>query len=183
MPHEANGQNGSPRGRAGADEESQSLLRRDSQAVTTSSRFSAYMKQEVDTRWGDVILLLCYVITGLLDSSAVAIWGAFVSMQTGNTVYFGLGIADPKSSDRWIKSLVSISFFCLGSFCFARFHRYFSPRARWVLVASFTAQMLIVVAAATIITIDTHDEDPLHVVADSGVPPASTVFASPRLQQ
>jgi hypothetical protein len=31
----------------------------------------------------DVVLLLCYIITGLLDSAAISTWGSFVSMQTG----------------------------------------------------------------------------------------------------
>jgi uncharacterized membrane protein YoaK (UPF0700 family) len=130
------------------------------------------MNQNIDNKNSDFLLLLCYVITGLLDSSAVYIWGAFVSMQTGNTVYFGLGAIDPKSSDRWIKSLISVSFFCLGSFAFGRFHRYFSPRARWLLAASFFVQMLLVAACAVIVTIDTKGDDlrwqvvvPLAVVA------------------
>lgn len=31
----------------------------------------------------DIVLLLCYIITGLLDSAAISTWGSFVSMQTG----------------------------------------------------------------------------------------------------
>jgi len=34
----------------------------------------------------DVILLLCYIITGLLDSAAISTWGCFVSMQTGKLI-------------------------------------------------------------------------------------------------
>ena len=41
------------------------------------------MGSNVNRNWADVVLILCYVITGLLDSSAVFIWGSFVSMQTG----------------------------------------------------------------------------------------------------
>lgn len=33
--------------------------------------------------WADAVLLLCYTITGLLDSAAINTWGSFVSMQTG----------------------------------------------------------------------------------------------------
>lgn len=154
-------ENGTTRQASNSDTESQALLRRDSRADSMPWRLSAYLKQDINTKWGDVLLLLCYVITGLLDSSAVFIWGAFVSMQTGNTVYFGLGLADPSGGNRWIKSLVSVSFFCLGSFVFARFHRYFSPRVRWVLIASFSAQLAMIIAAAVIVTIDDHSEDPL----------------------
>jgi len=35
--------------------------------------------------WADVVLLLCYIITGLLDSAAISTWGSFVSMQTGTS--------------------------------------------------------------------------------------------------
>jgi len=33
--------------------------------------------------WADVVLLACYIITGLLDSASISTWGSFVSMQTG----------------------------------------------------------------------------------------------------
>ncbi|KIW64807.1 hypothetical protein PV04_09715 [Phialophora macrospora] len=116
--------------------------------------FREYMKDDIDKRWADLLLLLSYVITGLLDSSAVFIWGSFVSMQTGNTVYLGLGLVAPTESTRWIRSGTSIAFFCFGSFCFSRFHRYFSPKRRWVLLASFTAQFLLVIAAAIVVMVD-----------------------------
>lgn len=42
----------------------------------------------VDVRrdWADLLLLSCYIITGLLDSASISTWGAFVSMQTGELV-------------------------------------------------------------------------------------------------
>ncbi|KAF3391381.1 hypothetical protein F1880_007938 [Penicillium rolfsii] len=119
---------------------------------TRSQRLSRYFRDELDPRRGDLLLLFCYIITGLLDSSAVFIWGSFVSMQTGNTVYFGLGLVGA-DDDRWIKSGVSIAGFCLGSFCFAAFHRAFHPRQRWVLCASFLAQFACITAAAIIVTL------------------------------
>jgi uncharacterized membrane protein YoaK (UPF0700 family) len=119
---------------------------------TGPSRLSKYLRREIDPAHGDLLLLFCYIITGLLDSSAVFIWGSFVSMQTGNTVYFGLGLVGT-DGDRWIKSGVSIASFCLGSLCFAAFHRLFPARQRWVLCASFLAQMLCVTLAAIIVTV------------------------------
>jgi len=123
-------------------------------ASASLTHFQKYLKDDIDRRWADLLLLLSYVITGLLDSSAVFIWGSFVSMQTGNTVYLGLGLVNPTQGTRWIRSLTSIGFFCFGSFCFSRFHRYFSPKRRWVLLASFAGQLLLVVAAGIIVTID-----------------------------
>jgi hypothetical protein len=130
------------------------------------------MMVEVSRDRADVVLILCYLVTGLLDSASISIWGSFVSMQTGkvrrmnhtlrleadlsdcpgNTVYIGLGLAAPSESTRWIKSSVSLASFCIGSFFFSRFHRYFSPKRRWVLCASFTVQLLLIVAAASIVT-------------------------------
>ena len=49
----------------------------------SATHLSSYMGSNVNRNWADVVLILCYVITGLLDSSAVFIWGSFVSMQTG----------------------------------------------------------------------------------------------------
>jgi uncharacterized membrane protein YoaK (UPF0700 family) len=160
-------QNGSAQ--TASDEENQPLLVKDNSSLT--ERFHAYMSHDIDVKHGDLLLLFCYVITGLLDSSAVFIWGAFVSMQTGNTVYLGLGIADPNSGDRWIKSLISISCFCLGSFVFSNFHRYFSPRARWVLTTSYSVQLLLIIACAVIVTVDTKEDDELRweVVVPLGI--------------
>lgn len=119
---------------------------------------SKYLREEIDTHRGDFLLLICYIITGLLDSSAVFIWGSFVSMQTGNTVYFGLGLVGT-DDDRWIKSGVSICGFCLGSLVFSTFHRFFSPRLRWVITVSFIIQMLCITAAATIVTVYRPERD------------------------
>ncbi|KAI1077135.1 hypothetical protein F5B20DRAFT_282511 [Whalleya microplaca] len=108
----------------------------------------------VDVRrdWADLILLGCYIITGLLDSASISTWGSFVSMQTGNTVYFGLGLAAPYESTRWIKSGTSLGCFCVGSVFFSSFHRHFSPKRRWVLCVSFLMQMAFIIVAAAIVT-------------------------------
>lgn len=67
-------------------------------------------------------------------------------------MYFGLGIIAPSEGIRWVKSGVSIASFCLGSFFFARFHRYFSPARRWVLILSYSFQALLIATAASIVT-------------------------------
>ncbi|KAG6297215.1 hypothetical protein E4U09_001444, partial [Claviceps aff. purpurea] len=40
------------------------------------------MIAEVSRSHADLILLLCYIVTGLLDSASIQVWGSFVSMQT-----------------------------------------------------------------------------------------------------
>lgn len=67
-------------------------------------------------------------------------------------MYFGLGLAAPHESTRWIKSGTSLGCFCVGSVFFSSLHRVFSPKKRWVLCASFTVQTLFVAAAAAILT-------------------------------
>lgn len=155
----ADSSHGVPAARASHDE-NDTLLGKPP-AVASWNSFRRYMLEDIDRRWADLLLLLSYVITGLLDSSAVFIWGSFVSMQTGNTVYLGLGLVEPTKGTRWIRSMTSIGFFCFGSFCFSRFHRYFSPKRRWVLLASFATQFLLVVTAAIIVMVDSESESDL----------------------
>jgi len=114
--------------------------------------FRKYFGVNVHRTRADIVLLFSYITTGLLDSAATAEFGSFVSMQTGNTVYVGLGLSNPTGSTRWIKSGTSILAFCLGSFLFARYHRRFSVRRRWVLISSTLIQLLCVIAAALIVT-------------------------------
>ncbi|KAL1795773.1 hypothetical protein ACET3X_005997 [Alternaria dauci] len=167
--------------RSSADEETPLLGRdgptgRKSDTTGTVQRFKRHMNCDVTKNWADLVLLFCYIITGLLDSSAVFIWGSFVSMQTGNTVYLGLGVVAPTEGIRWIKALTSITAFCAGSFCFARFHRYFSPAKRWVLIVSYSFQMLLIAVAALIATVGKDTKEGLHW--QMLVPLASVAFQS-----
>jgi len=114
----------------------------------------SYLNHTLTRQKADLILLFTYITTGLLDSTAIAAWGSFVSMQTGNTIYFGLGLSHPTtSSTRWLKAGTSILSFCIGSFLFARFHRHYSARRRWVLLTSTLIQFFLVVVAALIVTL------------------------------
>jgi hypothetical protein len=63
-----------------------------------------------------------------------------------------LGLIAPTEGIRWVKAGTSIASFCIGSFFFARFHRYFSPAKRWVLIASYAFQGLLIALAASIVT-------------------------------
>ncbi|KAL2175494.1 uncharacterized protein P884DRAFT_293623 [Thermothelomyces heterothallicus CBS 202.75] len=134
------------------DEETPLLSTPQPRARLPISRWRKHLTADVSRDGADCILILCYLITGLLDSASISVWGSFVSMQTGNTVYVGLGLASPSSSTRWIKSGTSLVAFCAGSFLFSRFHRRFSPKRRWVLTASFAAQAALTAAAAGLVT-------------------------------
>lgn len=54
-----------------------------SQSKSLTVRMRKAAKAEVKREWADVVLIFCYIITGLLDSASISIWGSFVSMQTG----------------------------------------------------------------------------------------------------
>jgi uncharacterized membrane protein YoaK (UPF0700 family) len=143
-----------------SDEENAPLLGHGkASTMSVHHRFNSYMMEELDPRHGDLVLILCYSITGLLDSSSISIWSSFVSMQTGNTVYLGLGLADPNGGTRWIKAATSLSSFAVGSFTFARYHRAFSERRRWTMVSAHLLQTLLIVAAAIIVMYDATSTD------------------------
>ena len=84
-------------------------------AKSNKPDWKGYFNCNVSRRRADLVLLFTYITTGLLDSAATAAWGSFVSMQTGNTIYVGLGLASP-STTRWIKSGTVRSIFnCLSN--------------------------------------------------------------------
>lgn len=68
-------------------DEAQPLLNGDSRPSPQPKSFARRMrkaaKAEMQRDWADVVLIFCYIITGLLDSASISIWGSFVSMQTG----------------------------------------------------------------------------------------------------
>ncbi|KAI7326130.1 hypothetical protein KC315_g7652 [Hortaea werneckii] len=135
------------------DQERATLLGKPDRGQSTVIKVRNHFDVNLNKKWGDLALLLCYIITGLLDSSSVQVWGSFVSMQTGNTVYLGLGIIAPTESTRWIRSGISIGCFCLGSMMFGHFHRYFGGRKRWVMVTSYGLQVLCMVGAALMVSL------------------------------
>lgn len=142
------------------DGESTPLLNNSSKSRTTAfKRLQKHLKTDIDNAHADLLLLVCYIITGILDSSSILVWGSFVSMQTGNTIYLGLGLADPSGGTRWIKAAVSVGMFCVGSFVFARWHRHFGPKKRWVLASSYVVQTTMIIAAAVILMLDVGDVD------------------------
>lgn len=70
--------NGNRQSQRGSDEE-QPLLGGGSSKGNWRSKLTVNVSRD----WADIVLLLCYIITGLLDSASISTWGSFVSMQTG----------------------------------------------------------------------------------------------------
>ncbi|ESZ97743.1 DUF1275 domain protein [Sclerotinia borealis F-4128] len=121
--------------------------------------FSAKMKkhfaQEVSTDHADILMLVCCLITGFLDSTLYNAFKTFVSMQTGNTIFVALGASGQNNRPfGWARSLVSIGFFCIGSFIFSRSHRFFGPLQRSTLIGSFLLQSCCILLAASLVQSD-----------------------------
>ncbi|RMY52526.1 hypothetical protein D0863_14234 [Hortaea werneckii] len=165
------------------DQERATLLGKPDRGQSTMIRVRNHFDVNLNKKWGDLALLLCYIITGLLDSSSVQVWGSFVSMQylhliAGNTVYLGLGIVAPTESTRWIRSGISIGCFCLGSMMFGHFHRYFGGRKRWVMVTSYGLQVLCMVGAALMVSLGPQTGSGGAVSVWIGLPLALIAFQS-----
>ncbi|PYH40567.1 YoaK family protein [Aspergillus saccharolyticus JOP 1030-1] len=113
----------------------------------------SHLKQNIDSNYADLICVVLCFLTGLCDSSAFNAWSCFLAMQTGNTIVLGLGASNlPRDSPySWLKSLVSISCFLSGSFCFSRAGRLLGPTRRGTLFASFMVQVALIVIAVALI--------------------------------
>ncbi|MCJ1377359.1 hypothetical protein MMC17_000454 [Xylographa soralifera] len=101
-------------------------------------------------------LLLSTFISGLADSASYNAWSAFVSMQTGNSVFLALGASSQPLTRPygWLKSLTSIIFFMLGCAFFARLMRALGHggRTRLALAGSFAIQAAMMFTAAGLAT-------------------------------
>ncbi|RMD40779.1 hypothetical protein DV735_g4322, partial [Chaetothyriales sp. CBS 134920] len=148
---------------ATGSEKSQRPPRISSSLQKFTSNMHLFFKQELDITYMGLVMVMCFFISGLIDSVAFNSWSCFVGMQTGNTVFAGLGISgQPKSShtQQWIKSLVSIGSFCLGTLFFNAIHRWPtglgkkpSSLRRSLFVASFLVQTAMVVIAAVLVSL------------------------------
>ncbi|KAF5020974.1 hypothetical protein F66182_6986 [Fusarium sp. NRRL 66182] len=117
----------------------------------SSERFTA----EVDVRWADILLLICFFVAGLVDSAAFNLYGCFVSMQTGNTIFVGLGVSHQPENlpgKAWSRCFIAIVCFAIGALFFSSFHRHFGPQKRWVLIASFFIQAILTGLVALLAT-------------------------------
>lgn len=47
------------------------------------ARWRRYWNGDVDPKWADLLLILCFFISGMVDSVAFNVWSCFASMQTG----------------------------------------------------------------------------------------------------
>ncbi|TKA34142.1 hypothetical protein B0A50_00122 [Salinomyces thailandicus] len=113
-----------------------------------------YLNADVSNKHTDIILIICFAISGLIDSGAYNAYTCFTSMQTGNTVFAALGVSDlPASSPKyaWTKSVTSVVSFLIGAAVLSTCHRLLGARKRWVQSASFFIQGLLIALSAYIV--------------------------------
>ncbi|KAK5064993.1 hypothetical protein LTR84_000828 [Exophiala bonariae] len=123
-----------------------------------------YLYQDLDTSYMGLVVIVCFFISGLIDSVAFNSWNCFVQMQTGNTVFAALGLGgQPKAShdQQYYKSLTSIAAFCHGTLFFSALHRYPtglseqpSSRRRVIFIISFSVQTVFIIIAASLVTVN-----------------------------
>ena len=117
-------------------------------------RLSKHLSDPLQTTYGDIPLLICCFISGLVDSTVFNAFGTLVSMQTGNTIFLGLGLATFHNTTHpygWVKSMLSIVCFALGCFCLSRVSRYLGPLKRRTLVASFLFQCTVILVTGGLV--------------------------------
>ncbi|KAB8077725.1 hypothetical protein BDV29DRAFT_40901 [Aspergillus leporis] len=117
------------------------------------SSFAQWWKEPVNVKYTDYICLLLCFTTGLCDSSAYNAWSCFLAMQTGNTIFLGLGASGQPTSKPWgwLKSLCSIASFFVGAFILSNLTRLAGARRRGTLFLSFVLQSLLVIIAVALI--------------------------------
>ncbi|KAK2746932.1 hypothetical protein FQN57_002504 [Myotisia sp. PD_48] len=114
----------------------------------------ANLHTTINPQYADLVFLLCYFLSGLCDASAYRAWGCFVGMQTGNTIFVGLGASAPAGANsdyKWLKALVSITSFLVGSRAFNSAAQMAGARKRITLMASFSVQAILLIISALLL--------------------------------
>ncbi|KAL4901598.1 hypothetical protein BDW74DRAFT_170056 [Aspergillus multicolor] len=112
--------------------------------------------QPVSNSWADLLCLVLCFITGLCDSAAYNAWSCFLAMQTGNTIFLGLGASNQPHNKPWgwLKSLISIASFFIGATIFSLYGRHLGPKKRITLFSSFLFQAILVIIAVALLEAD-----------------------------
>ncbi|OQD72996.1 hypothetical protein PENDEC_c017G03641 [Penicillium decumbens] len=113
---------------------------------------TAFLGDEVQSRHADLLLFTCCLTSGLIDSTIYDAYTTFVSMQTGNTIFIGLGASNQNPRRYgWTRSLASVGCFIIGCFLFARLNRVVGARRRGGLMLSFLIQAIFILISAGLI--------------------------------
>jgi len=116
-------------------------------------RFRQHNANSVSKDWTSIPVLATSYVSGLTDSAAYNAWSCFISMQTGNTVFVGLGASHQPLNKPlgWLSSLLSIGCFMLGVATIAFCSRHAGATKRATIVVSFFMQATLIVIAAALV--------------------------------
>ncbi|KAK4545821.1 hypothetical protein LTR36_002385 [Oleoguttula mirabilis] len=141
--------------------------------ATRVQKVQGYLTADITTRWADLVLIVCFALSGLIDSGAYNAYECFVSMMTGNTIFAALGVSDlPVSAPRhaWTKSVCSILAFLLGALLTSVFHRALGERKRWVVATSFAVQAAMIAVSAYLVQLGRSSGSPVKKPSTTGFP-------------
>ncbi|KAF2835454.1 hypothetical protein M501DRAFT_942109 [Patellaria atrata CBS 101060] len=121
-----------------------------------------YFFHPINPQHGDIALLICCFVTGMLDAASYVNFSAFVGMQTGNTIILGISAASlpVTQSIAYATTLVSIGSFLTGAGLSAVFARRFSKPTRATILTLFLIQTLLIILAATLCSTSLVPQDP-----------------------
>ncbi|PGH06622.1 hypothetical protein GX51_02249 [Blastomyces parvus] len=138
---------------------------------TLPSRLKTHLARNVTKAYADLILILSCFISGIVDSAAFNVWGCFVSMQTGNTIYLGLGVSGQPDSQpyRWVLSGTAILSFAWGVFVFSRITRLAGPLRRGTMATTFLVQALLNIASGALVEAGIVPPDASDKLPSSGI--------------
>ncbi|KAF4214594.1 hypothetical protein CNMCM8980_002741 [Aspergillus fumigatiaffinis] len=113
---------------------------------------TGFFNTDINAKHAEVLLYGCCLSSGLVDSTLYNAYNTFVSMQTGNTIFVGLGASNQNLKPYgWARSLTSIGCFVIGCFLFAWLSRLLGPKRRGTLVLSFFLQVAMLVITASLV--------------------------------
>ncbi|KAF3148454.1 hypothetical protein TWF569_005792 [Orbilia oligospora] len=117
------------------------------------NRLRKYNATQIDKSWTSIPVLATSYVSGLTDSAAYNAWSCFISMQTGNTVFLGLGASRQPASKPfgWLSSLLSIGCFMFGVATITFCSRKAGATLRGTLVTSFFVQATLIIIAASLV--------------------------------
>ncbi|VUC32430.1 unnamed protein product [Clonostachys rosea] len=112
----------------------------------------AYLIGDVSLKRADIPMLVCSLLSGLVDGVAFNAGSVFVSMQTGNTIFVALGAAGLPVGDTqlWLRALISVAAFLVGCSIFSSVSRLLGHRSRINLCSSFLLQTVLVIISAAL---------------------------------
>ncbi|OQE44941.1 hypothetical protein PENCOP_c002G04515 [Penicillium coprophilum] len=140
-------------------------------APAKQSTVAQRWKQNLTPTHADFVCLMLTFLTGLCDSSAYNAWSCFLGMQTGNTIFLGLGASNQPNNKPWgwLKSFVSIASFFFGAMIFSIAMRSVGAVRRGTLFLSFLIQTLLIIVAVALIEADVIPHTSADAALDGGV--------------